>query len=300
MYELTGQVEELLGQRAKGSGINASFSCPWHEDRNPSLSVHLEEGLFYCFSCGEKGNLERLYKLLGKKLTEEERQDLLVRSVFKEPEPTKNFAPLANDYGRSLAGRAGQSHWKSFTSSRPISNNAATHFRVGYSEKKTALCFPYWQPDDTVSAIRYRYRDGSKSSEDGSKRSIFNVTDIVGAPVVVLAEGESDTMALWSLLPGTVAVCGSPGAAVSERTWANWGLDFLFARKVFTCFDNDEAGQRGAEIARRVLGEERCTNVVPTKGIDISDHLLAGGTLGEIGLCPEKQERKRQTPQWYD
>ncbi|MCB9094717.1 MAG: hypothetical protein H6621_06575 [Halobacteriovoraceae bacterium] len=36
--------------------------CPFHNDNKPSLSINLEKGLYYCFGCGEKGNLTTLKK----------------------------------------------------------------------------------------------------------------------------------------------------------------------------------------------------------------------------------------------
>lgn len=286
MYELAGQIEELLGQRARGSGVNASFLCPFHDERTPSFSVHLEEGVWYCFGCGEKGNLEKLYRRLGKKLTEEERQDLLVRSVFREPEPTKNFAALANEHRRAFKGREGQHLWNAFCRERPVRPDVHEHFGLGYSHEKNALSFPYWHDDGTVTGIKYRHSDGSKSSESGSKRSLYNITDVIGAPTVLIAEGESDTISVFSNTnPKRLAVCGSPGAGVSERAWANWSVDFLFARRIYIAFDADEAGMRGSEIAMQVLGSERCVRVVPTRGKDLSEHIMNGGTLGEIGVA---------------
>lgn len=29
--------------------------CPFHDDRNPSLSVHTQKGCWVCFSCGARG-----------------------------------------------------------------------------------------------------------------------------------------------------------------------------------------------------------------------------------------------------
>lgn len=31
--------------------------CPFHEDKNPSFSVNEEKGVFYCFGCGESGDV---------------------------------------------------------------------------------------------------------------------------------------------------------------------------------------------------------------------------------------------------
>jgi len=284
VYELTNQIEELLGQQVRGGSVNASFLCPFHDERTPSFSIHLDSGLWYCFGCGRKGNLEGLYRGLGEELSEEDRNNRLIASVYREPEERKNFASLANGYRREFHTRAGQELWQRFADVRPVTLSAADHFSIGYNAEKSALSFPYWNDDGTVTALKYRHRDGSKSAETGSKRSIYNVTDIVGRPVILLCEGESDTIAAWSRAGKEVSVCGSPGASVSASTWANWSIDFLFARTIYVAFDSDEAGDDGANAAMRVLGDERCVRLRPTRGGDISEHITNGGTLAEIGL----------------
>ena len=40
---------------AKGKG--SVGKCPWHEDKEPSLSVDREKGLYHCFGCGESGDV---------------------------------------------------------------------------------------------------------------------------------------------------------------------------------------------------------------------------------------------------
>lgn len=39
--------------------------CPIHEDKDPSLSIHLTRGVWYCFGCGEGGTLRSLLIALG-------------------------------------------------------------------------------------------------------------------------------------------------------------------------------------------------------------------------------------------
>lgn len=36
-------------------------SCPFHRDKHPSMTVSLTKGVYYCFSCGKKGNIEGLF-----------------------------------------------------------------------------------------------------------------------------------------------------------------------------------------------------------------------------------------------
>jgi len=45
--------EEGLKLTGRGQWKNAV--CPFHEDRHPSLRVHMERGAFKCMTCGAKG-----------------------------------------------------------------------------------------------------------------------------------------------------------------------------------------------------------------------------------------------------
>jgi len=45
--------------------------CPFHQDKDPSLSLSEEKGLFNCFGCSSKGNIYKFYAML-KKLKEEQ------------------------------------------------------------------------------------------------------------------------------------------------------------------------------------------------------------------------------------
>lgn len=38
--------------------------CIFHEDNNASLSVNINKGVYNCFACGEKGNTNKLIKLI--------------------------------------------------------------------------------------------------------------------------------------------------------------------------------------------------------------------------------------------
>ena len=53
IVEVIGRYTELrkAGQR------EYMGQCPFHEDRQPSLEVNPEKGLFYCFSCHRKGDV---------------------------------------------------------------------------------------------------------------------------------------------------------------------------------------------------------------------------------------------------
>jgi len=52
-------IVEFLSQylNIKKRGKNYVALCPFHPDKNPSLNISKEKGLFHCFGCGEGGNI---------------------------------------------------------------------------------------------------------------------------------------------------------------------------------------------------------------------------------------------------
>ena len=54
----------LPPSRNHRNGGYQMYSCPFHEDRKPSLAVYEKDNTFYCFSCSEHGdNITFIMKL---------------------------------------------------------------------------------------------------------------------------------------------------------------------------------------------------------------------------------------------
>ena len=45
----------------KASGDNWQVLCPFHDDKNPSMSINIKTGVFNCFACGEQGDFIKFY-----------------------------------------------------------------------------------------------------------------------------------------------------------------------------------------------------------------------------------------------
>ena len=50
-------IAESYGLALRRSGKNYSCICPWHEDRNPSLVIFVDNNRFKCFGCERHGNV---------------------------------------------------------------------------------------------------------------------------------------------------------------------------------------------------------------------------------------------------
>jgi len=53
---------EYFGTHLEKKGKSHTGLCPFHDDKNPSLSVDAEKGLYNCFGCGESGDAIDLVK----------------------------------------------------------------------------------------------------------------------------------------------------------------------------------------------------------------------------------------------
>lgn len=66
-----GLIDKVESSRTK-------IICPFHGDKNPSLSLNFNDGFFYCFGCGVHGNAEKFVKLAEKKLNGKNDLDALI------------------------------------------------------------------------------------------------------------------------------------------------------------------------------------------------------------------------------
>jgi len=58
---ISQEILKRLGIKFKLDRIKQNISCWEHKDKNPSLSINLEKGIYHCFSCGSSGLLTNKY-----------------------------------------------------------------------------------------------------------------------------------------------------------------------------------------------------------------------------------------------
>jgi DNA primase len=282
MYLLESRIEDLLGP-SRSHGVNRMWKCPWHDDSTASLSVNVEEGMFYCFGCGKKGNYDTLCKQFGETPDEEYKWERAKRSVEQGYSQPPDFSELvARDKGQQQVGVG--SLLQDFIDERGIGRHVPEAFGL-YVTHGPRIAFPYTDVDGHVNGIKYRDRQGHKTAEPGSSfHKPFGIGHAVGRPDVFIFEGESDTLLGYTLLGGKDGngICGTSGVGVSDAQWIANGLLLLFARRIFLLYDADEAGDKCAETAMRVLGSDKCVRLRPVRGKDFTDHIQAGGTVREM------------------
>lgn len=284
-YALTDVLSDLLGQPINERNQNAIVRCPIHGERRPSLSFNLDTGLWICFACGARGNVYQLAAALNATLDVAgvalRVHEAGVRAPFIEEEP-HDFSELASELRANLY-REKPTMLVEWLASRGISGKVVKHFGLGWNGGRIA--FPYYDGDQCIG-IKYRDRTGYKTYETGSRRGIYNINDVRFKPTVLIMEGESDTLAMWSHLTENsqdgmmdrIGVGGFPGTGASSSQWETQALDLMWAKKVYVCYDADDAGDKGAEVVMKALGD-KAERLRPTQGTDYNEHFMNGGTF---------------------
>ncbi len=136
---------------------------------------------------------------------------------------------------------------------------------------RTLPGIPPYQSADGQALPKYLYARGSKAGALYNGDALFEGCD------VLIVEGEFDALLAQQELGDRVVVVTS-GSATNylPKRW----LDLMkLGRRVYSCFDNDEAGQRAADGIGELLGRQHQRLSLP-QGKDITEYVVNyGGNL---------------------
>jgi DNA primase len=143
-------IVELASQylTLKKTGRNYLGLCPFHQEKTPSFTVNREKQIFYCFGCGEGGNIITfLMKIAGKTFPEAIKELAEKTGVVLPPSLTgkegRNRDSLregitdlnlraAQQYARNLYSTAGKTA-RDYLQKRGITEETIKQFRLGYA-----------------------------------------------------------------------------------------------------------------------------------------------------------------------
>ena len=253
--------ELLLGGKPAGNNELLGL-CPFHDDKNPSLSVNLETGAFNCHACGAKGKdpVDLCMKVWGTDF-KATMQELERRAGIASPEKIKQRVTGRYDYHDQYGIPL---YWK----------ERLEPGRVGRNKE-------------------FRFYHGDKKTGRGGDAVLYHLPDVLRAKAVIVTEGEkhADLLKEWGLV-GTTLDSG----AQSKPTPAM--IEALTGKRVAILRDNDPAGLTYAlTLANALKGKCESLKVVllpgvPDKG-DICDWIQETGNDKARLL-----EIIKATPEW--
>lgn len=221
-------------------GPNAQAFCPFHEDKEkPSFSFNVDTGLYKCFvptcSAFKGGNFKQAYQFIKKEDYDDESLDI----------PEKEVLEL---HAKLLASKPMLS-W--LEEQRGISIETVKRFKLGFDGDR--LCIPVYWKGRVVNIRKHHGRRKAANKVISYKPGYGGLRlfpeESLASPVVLLCEGELDTILACQLGYSALTVTGGSGS------WADKFTPLLKGKEVIVCYDIDEAGKVGAKaICNKILG----------------------------------------------
>ncbi len=312
-----GEVVEAAGVRLRGRGRVRQGVCPFHEEAEGSFTVYADSQRWYCFGCGEGGDvLDFIRRTEGLSLPEAIRRldaspptTAPVRHATRRRRHRDAIAPpdpaLLTAAAGYYAGQLRRSRQaRDYLASRGVGLETATRLGLGYAPGaglRTALT--------SAGSADARVRESGLFTERGERfAGMLVVPEIAGGRVRWLTGRAIDRERTprFQALPGPKPVLGlgrlgpaPPWAVVAEGVFdwlvlSEWGLPACAALgtqgmqrvaaalrgcpHVLLAFDNDDAGREATTVLSGLLGR-RAAAVTLLEGVaDVAD--LAGRPHG--------------------
>lgn len=312
--DLVRMIEKDLGP-GDSSGRWTKFTCPFHDDHNPSLAVtNGSNGMapyWKCFaaSCGRSGDViswltdyrdmdfRDAVDALGGDMGNNGYTPAPRKKRLPKPQPApdrdwqRKAQKVVKITHKKLMSPAGTKAW-AWLRNRGLSESSIKAWELGYSfgEKIMGLWVPRGIVIPCFSYGRFWYLKVRRPSGkpkykkvSGSRSGLFGADTTYHMDTVFIVEGEFDAILLWQHVHEFAGVI-SPGSATDRVDPARWGRLLLPVSNLLAAYDNDEAGDKGFEnlkrlsrhINRAYLPEIRNGK---TEVKDITDFYKAGGDL---------------------
>ena len=270
----------------KKIGKEAVTLCPWHNDKNPSLTISDEKGLCYCFVC-QTGNdaigfiqaslglgfseaIERIafrneialvYENIDPELAEKEarRKSEIMRQLEQQQVTFKN---LIRD---SRAQRI-----RDFIDDRGILPETCREFGIGYcnhgffADRVTIPIYDHignlvgFTGRATKPGVKPKYKNTENNEYFDKSRLIFNehraAKYIKESDSVIFVEGHIDVISLYQAgIRNVVAMqgTGSPSESIINRLSRK-------TKRFILCYDSDEGGLKATEQFIKTAGPMAC------------------------------------------
>ena len=253
-----------------------SVLCPFHDDRQPSLSVNLDRKLFHCFACQAKGDIfDFVARIEHISLPDAARivarccdlplagQSLAFRRSAKTAPDRQNSSSVTRRFrkGRQNDGNASPCCTTAldpthhYLVDRGLTPELVQVFGLGYCSQgrlRGRVCIPIHSPDG-AQILAYAGRWANDAVPDGIPRYLmpsgfrkstvlFNYHRVVGAEHLVIVEGYWSVFRLHALNVPAVALMGTSLSDLQMEL-----LRLSGPRQCTLLLDADRAGRKATQ-----------------------------------------------------
>jgi DNA primase len=250
------KILDRYGINALGDRAQRMALCPFHADRTPSCSIHLERNVFHCFGCSAKGSvLDFVARMENVSIRDAAARVEEICGLRCEPIPltrqevrrdTVSPRPL-----RPLPFRLKLDPAHPYLSGRGVSPELAAQWDLGYCACGTimqgSICIPIH--DEHGALVAYAGRRASNDIPRGvpkyllprgfeKRRVLFGLCRVKGSEHLILVEGYWSVFRLHTLGLPAVALMGRVLSIEQETLLIESG-----ARMLTLLLDGDRPGR---------------------------------------------------------
>ena len=169
--------------------------CPFHDEKTPSCKINNDQGSFYCFGCGAKGDIFTLYTDLYnynfidalKELSQRAGVQIDFKDKKKTHKESKIFEILkisSEWYQKNLNLSVGK-NCKEYLVKRNLSEETIAKFKLGYSFNSQTSLYDYlknknFSDDDLIKSNIVKLDKNNKIRDYFYKRLIFPISNNQG------------------------------------------------------------------------------------------------------------------------
>lgn len=209
------------------------------------LYINADTGQYMCHKCGEHGGIKGLREALGIS------KQSLPRQTFEQ---TPDNNKLATKYHKQLPLNIRE--W--LKTERLLLDEDIDDFELGYGEfyGTSWITIPIRDASGIVQFMKLRQdpfvpSNRPKYMSTGGEAAIFNAQVLKDKPdQLVICEGEFDCLVLRAF--GIPAISSTSGARTFKNEWIE---QLTSVRHLYICYDNDTAGEEGANALIEKLAE---------------------------------------------
>ncbi len=219
---------------------NIVIVCPFHDDREPSLSISLggkvSPGVFGCWACKSSGHWNTLANKLGLRKVEDFKNE--GNYYYVNDVKVELFKPLAEE---SLTLSKWDLKWKRYKPSFLKQFGAKKLWHDIYADNYLYLPLTYL--NDRLGFVRAKIdKDsiGPKYWYNVDKKVLYPVDYLLNfdTPVIVLTEGLADSLRLIKNKIPSLSLLGTNLTNLGKEI-----LEGLGVETIILCLDGDQAGK---------------------------------------------------------
>ena len=169
--------------------------CPFHEEKTPSCKINDDQGSFYCFGCGAKGDIFTLYTDLYNynfvDAVKELSQRAGVNIKFQDAQQTKQenqveaILKLTSEWYQNNLEVSEAQKCKLYLEGRNLSDETISQFKLGYSYNASSTLYKFlksksFNDEDLLKSNVVKLDKNNKIRDYFYKRLIFPILNLQG------------------------------------------------------------------------------------------------------------------------